>query len=90
MQTLALSSRDGRFQVSVASDDFELIASMLLLLEMVPAPTASGVHLEGARRDRGRASAAMRSPAARTLLRRDIMRAWPARSLRTRSLNVTN
>jgi hypothetical protein len=34
MHTVALSSSDGRFNVSVAGDDTELIASMLLLLEV--------------------------------------------------------
>ena len=35
MTTVALSSSDGRFDVTVAGDDAELIASMLLLFEVV-------------------------------------------------------
>jgi hypothetical protein len=34
MHTVALSSSDGLFNISVAGDDTELIASMLLLLEV--------------------------------------------------------
>lgn len=33
-QTLALSSSDGRFDVTVAVEDIDLIASVLLLLEV--------------------------------------------------------
>lgn len=33
-QTLALSSSDGRFSVTLAGDDVELVASILLLLEV--------------------------------------------------------
>ena len=34
MTTVSLTSSDGRFDVSVPADDAELIASMLLLLEV--------------------------------------------------------
>jgi hypothetical protein len=34
MATVNLSSSDGRFDVGVAADDAELIASMLILLEV--------------------------------------------------------
>jgi hypothetical protein len=33
-QTLALASSDGRFNVTVAGDDIELVAAVLLLLEV--------------------------------------------------------
>ena len=41
MHTVALSSSDGQFNISVAGDDTELIASMLLLLE-VPRQASAG------------------------------------------------
>ena len=41
MTTVNLSSSDGRFDVSVAADDAELIASMLMLLELPAQTTAS-------------------------------------------------
>jgi hypothetical protein len=34
-QTLALASSDGRFNVTVSGDDVELVASVLLLLEVL-------------------------------------------------------
>lgn len=34
MHTVALSSSDGQFNISVSGDDTELIASMLLLMEI--------------------------------------------------------
>jgi len=40
-QIVRLSSSDGRFGVSVSADDVELIASVLLLLEM---PRQAEVH----------------------------------------------
>jgi hypothetical protein len=33
-QTLALASSDGRFNVTVAGDDVELVAAVLILLEV--------------------------------------------------------
>ena len=33
-QTLALASSDGRFEVTVSTDDVELVAAVLLLLEV--------------------------------------------------------
>ena len=42
MTTVNLSSSDGRFGVSVAAEDAELIASILLLLE-VPAQAVASV-----------------------------------------------
>jgi hypothetical protein len=47
MTTVSLSSSDGRFDVRVPADDAELIASMLLLLE-VPRHTMVH-HIENAR-----------------------------------------
>jgi len=43
--TLALSSSDGRFSVSLAGDDVELVASMLLLLEMSLETTGGVEHI---------------------------------------------
>ncbi len=40
---VALSSSDGRFEVMVSSDDAELIASMLILLEVPRPNTGPGI-----------------------------------------------
>ena len=62
MQTVALSSSDGLYNVSVAGDDSELIASMLLLLE-VPGRTGNRTLDQIAQRRHQRSHTA--SPAAR-------------------------
>jgi hypothetical protein len=43
-QTVALSSSDGRFNVTVAGDDVELVATVLLLLEISRETTGNGLE----------------------------------------------
>jgi hypothetical protein len=62
MQVVALSSSDGRYNITVAGDDSELIASMLLLLE-VPGRTGDRALDQVAYRRNQRSHTA--SPAAR-------------------------
>ena len=50
-QTVGLSSSDGRFAVSVPADDAELIASMLVLLEIARGATVLSIADVGASRD---------------------------------------
>ena len=44
MTIVSLSSSDGRFDVSVPADDAELIASMLLLLEVSGQSTVQSIE----------------------------------------------
>lgn len=64
-QAVALSSSDGRFNVAVASDDAELIASTLLLLELprgaAPAPALDHLEQIARRRERRCRAGAVRN-----------------------------
>lgn len=55
-QTLALSSSDGRFDVLVSTDEIELIASMLILLELPRGGVEQGIRTLHAVPDRSHAA----------------------------------